>query len=664
LGAQLAASSATATIEDDETSVQLSIADVRVVEGAGVGALEVTLSSASSRPVSFSFAATAGTATAADFALPGGTATVPAGQLTTTIPFTIVDDALDEDDDETFTVTLSNPSEGAIADGQATVTIADDDDLPTLRIADASASEADGTLALEVTLSGPSARPITVDYATSDGSARAGQDYATATGTLRFAPGQTAATLTLDLIDDDVVEPVEVLSVTLSNAVNAGLADASATATLLDDDGEVQAGLADIFPGEGDRQAIVSVLLSRRASFDVRIPYTTRSDEAVSGVDFVPTSGTLVIPAGSRHGQIAIPLIEDELIEAPERFLLALDAPSFGLNGQRPAFVTIYDNDAGLSVSARADVARESGRVVPVRIALNQLADEPVRVRYTTVDGTARAGEDYEATEGEVIIRTGTFERIVEVRLIGDDRSEDEETFTLTLTSALIGANSLSAGAALVTIRDDDAPPTLSAETAQASVRDSVAVVTLRLSAPSGRPVAVRYRTQDSTAVAGTDYVASSGEATFAPGETELPLAVRLLTPPAGQAAAPVAFSVVLTDASAAVLGTEKVDVTLVPDTPTAENDALIPTDLGFALLAPHPVRGVATLSIDVPVSAPVQVEVYDALGRQVGVLVDRHLPAGRHHIEWPADGLPSGLYVLRIRQDGKTAVRTATLIR
>ncbi|MCP4348624.1 MAG: hypothetical protein GY795_24345 [Desulfobacterales bacterium] len=82
--------------------------------------------------------------------------------------------------------------------------------------------ESHGNIEITVTLSDTSSNPITVDYATSNGTASAGSDYMTATGTLTFNPGELSKTLTVSLLDSPD-EQNETFYITLSNPVNAGL---------------------------------------------------------------------------------------------------------------------------------------------------------------------------------------------------------------------------------------------------------------------------------------------------------------------------------------------------------------------------------------------------------------------------------------------------------
>lgn len=89
---------------------------------------------------------------------------------------------------------------------------------------------------LTVTLSHPSALPITVKYATGNGTALAGGDYTADSGTITFAPGETSRTILVQTADDPVYEGNETFAVSLSSAVGATIIDGQGVATIVDDD--------------------------------------------------------------------------------------------------------------------------------------------------------------------------------------------------------------------------------------------------------------------------------------------------------------------------------------------------------------------------------------------------------------------------------------------
>ena len=146
---------------------------------------------------------------------------------------------------EAVTVTLSpSPPCGATGavcteDGRtfATALATQIQGPPGLTVADAEVQEAaNATLAFAVTLNRAPSGTVTVDYATSDGTATAGSDYTAASGTLTFAAGEISKTVSVPVLDDAHDEGSETLTLTLSNASGAYIEDGSATGTINNSD--------------------------------------------------------------------------------------------------------------------------------------------------------------------------------------------------------------------------------------------------------------------------------------------------------------------------------------------------------------------------------------------------------------------------------------------
>ena len=252
VGAQIVTGSATATIIDDDTGgpgptvPTLSINDVSVMEGdTGTSTLlfTVTLSAPTTLPVTVTAMSSDGTATSgSDYTTGTGFITINPGSTTGTFMVTVNGDTMNEAD-ETVNVTLSNAVNATILDGMGVGTILNDygQTLPSLSITDVSVPEGiQGTTAIAtftVTLSAAATSQVTVMAATSDGTATAGQDYTAASQTLTFPVGSTSQTFAVIVTGDNMQEPDETFSVTLSNPTGAALgAMSTATGTITDDD--------------------------------------------------------------------------------------------------------------------------------------------------------------------------------------------------------------------------------------------------------------------------------------------------------------------------------------------------------------------------------------------------------------------------------------------
>ena len=109
--------------------------------------------------------------------------------------------------------------------------------LPTLSVADARVQEGpDAEMAFAVRLNPAMPGAVTVDYATADGTATAGEDYTAASGTLTFAAGDTEKTVSVAVLDDALDEGSETFKLKLSNAQGARIADGEATGTIVNAD--------------------------------------------------------------------------------------------------------------------------------------------------------------------------------------------------------------------------------------------------------------------------------------------------------------------------------------------------------------------------------------------------------------------------------------------
>lgn len=161
--------------------------------------------------------------------------------------------------------------------------------------------------------------------------------------------------------------------------------------------------------------------------------------------------------------------------------------------------------------------------VIPVTLSVSP--EETVTIRWTTVDGTAKAGEDYVAqTDVTLTFAPGEISKNIEIVIIDDDEFEDEKFFYVTIThvrNALLGT-----GQCKVTIiNDDDYIPGLifsaSIETTEGNESQKQLSIPVMLTGPAVNQAAFRYTTVDGTAKAGEDY---SGvmemEIIFLPGET------------------------------------------------------------------------------------------------------------------------------------------------
>ena len=157
-------------------------------------------------------------------------------------------------------------SAGADGDRQGSYRLTVTRATSSIRVSDTEAHEEDGVLVFLVVLDEASAQPVTVRYATADGTAVAGVDYEPAFGELEFARGETEKRVEVALIDDNVEDNGETFVLRLGNAMGAVLADSEGTGTIRNTD-PVSEGATD-FPADTSTSGRVVVGQSVTGTID------------------------------------------------------------------------------------------------------------------------------------------------------------------------------------------------------------------------------------------------------------------------------------------------------------------------------------------------------------------------------------------------------------
>ena len=331
----------------------------------------MTLSGAVGTDVALGWSTADGSATTAgeDYtAVASGTATVTAGMRSSTFTVTTSEDLLAEGD-ETFTVTLAAPGSGlpagvSLGTAIATGTIEDDDPIEASVAADAGSVTEGGSAEFTVTLSGgTSTASVVVTYSVT-GTATAGTDYTAPSGSLTIAAGDSTGTISIPILGDDVLDPGETLTVTLSDATTmAGTAtvDSTAATTTIADPGTVTVSVAAASATEGEAVEF-TVTLSGAVGTDVALGWSTADGSATTaGEDYTAVaSGTVTVTAEMRSSTFTVTTSEDLLAESDETFTVTLAAPGSGLPagvslGTAIATGTIEDDDP-IEASVAADV--------------------------------------------------------------------------------------------------------------------------------------------------------------------------------------------------------------------------------------------------------------------------------------------------------------------
>lgn len=219
--------------------------------------------------------------------------------------------------------------------------------------ANVSVNENGGNAAVKVSRLGGGFGSVSVNFATSNGSATAGSDYTATSGALFWGDGDVSQkTILIPIINDAAIEGNETINVALSNPTGgATISLGNSTVTILDNSAanagalQFSAPLADV--SENDGSVIVGVRRPIGSAGIVTVNYATASGTATSGADFTPQSGTLTFADGEYQKTFSVPIINDFIIEGTESFTITLSNPTGGatLGAFSTTEVDIHDND-------------------------------------------------------------------------------------------------------------------------------------------------------------------------------------------------------------------------------------------------------------------------------------------------------------------------------
>ena len=411
--------------------------------------------------------------------------------------------------------------------------IRDDDPSPTVSIDDASVVEGDtgtSSMTFTVSLSTVSGRSVSIDYASADVSATAGEDYSSVAGAVTFAPGDTTEQVTVQVSGDVLDEFDETFTIELSDPAGAVILDGSALGTIVDDDDplpSISISDATVTEGTGGNSTVeVTVTLSAPASGTESFKFATADGSATAGEDYLASSFALPFFAGQTTRILVLNIVGDALDEPDETFRVDLFDPVNATIADDSATVTIVDDDDPLPSISISDATVTEGTggnsTVEVTVTLSAPASGTESFKFATADGSATAGEDYLASSFTLPFFAGQTTRILVLNIVGDALDEPDETFRVDLfdpVNATIADDS-----ATVTIVDDDDPlPSISisdATVTEGTGGNSTVEVTVTLSAPASGTESFKFATADGSATAGEDYLASSFALPFFAGQT------------------------------------------------------------------------------------------------------------------------------------------------
>ncbi|MEM8713606.1 MAG: Calx-beta domain-containing protein, partial [Planctomycetota bacterium] len=320
-------------IDDDGPAVTVGFvgAASQVMEADGSATVELLLSDYAPQPVDVPFTTGGSADLGVDYTLGSTTVSIPVGSLSAAATVTLVDDT-DAEGDETIVLTMGTPT-GAIAGSPSmhTITLQDDDGVPTVDFAlpTSSFSEGSGTVDVAVQLSSAAATPVEVTLAIGGTAAGAGEDYTIGVNPITIPAGDSVGVFSVDLVQDNLFESDETIELTLASAVGADLGTATVhTLSVTNDDAEpvVQFTAFRSVVAEADGGFNLRLVLDGPSGLPVSVPFTASGDGSGPGDATLPPSPA-VIPAGDTFVDLPVTLVVDRIPELGERILFELGAP-------------------------------------------------------------------------------------------------------------------------------------------------------------------------------------------------------------------------------------------------------------------------------------------------------------------------------------------------
>ena len=433
-----------AALNDYFLTPSVSISGGSVSEGGDVTFTVTRSSSVGSATVQYASTLLAGdTASYADFAGVSGTVSFAAGETTKTITVKTTQETVYEAD-ETFTLSLSNPSSGLrLGTSDATGIILNNDISAEFSVANTGAVEGNA-ITFTVTRTGDAQSSQTVSYVTSllGSDTAALDDFTLKQGTLTFQAGETQKTVTILTTQDSVLEEDETFTLVLSNATGGGAISATAghaVGTIENDEGVVIYSVADVTVSEATGQLTFTVTRSGDVAANQSISYSFSPGTATSGTDYAAVSGTLNFVQGMTSQSVNVTLTNDSLFESTETFQIALGSLTSVVNTRISSYQSsatgwITDNDPAPSFSVADAQIDEGGRITFV-VTRTGDAQDSVTIAYNTFIGASDTAStiDFASASGTLSFAQGEMTKTVTIQTFSDIIGEANETFSIKL---------------------------------------------------------------------------------------------------------------------------------------------------------------------------------------------------------------------------------------
>ncbi len=320
--------------------------------------------------------------------------------------------------------------------------------------------------AIQVARFGPTNSTVSVNYATQDGTAKAGTNYTTTSGLLTFNPGEGLKAILVPIIDDPQVTGNLFFTTVLSNnSAGTTLVFPSTNTVIIDDaDAGVSFTNATMIVRRDAGSALVTVICTNPAvepvilnsnTIPMSVQFTTSDGSAVAGVDYVKTAGTLVFTNGNGTNTFNVPIVNNSA-SGTRTFNVSLFNPTAPAQLIAPSnqVISIIDGTAGFKFSSSRYSANKTDGVAIINVVRSGLTNSVATIDFSATNGSAVSGVHYFPTNGTLLFTNGVTNQTFSVQVIDTTSVQPNETVLMQLFNPTNGILSVPSAATL-TIRDN-----------------------------------------------------------------------------------------------------------------------------------------------------------------------------------------------------------------
>lgn len=552
VGAQIQTGSASSTIVNDDASISIAATDASKAEGnSGTTAFTFTItrSGALDQPKTVDWAVVgrgANPADGADFqfgSLPSGSLVLPAGQASVTLTINVRGDVLAEHD-EGFSVVLSNPASGLVIDqASADGLIIADDVVIDVAAPAAQAEGDDGQTTwfdFVLTRSGKLSGTETIDWSVVGIGANpaSADDFLQTSGSVTFIAGQEQLTIRVPVRGDYSGEANEDFRLSLSSADGVVFTQATADATIVNDDVSLNIVATDARHVEGHDglQTVYTFTVSRSGNLDLATSVDWSLQGLADAADFlggVLPSGTLNFASGEADSQtISITVIGDRLVEPDETFQVVLGNASAGSDIKvGSATGTIVSDDVHWDIGVTATPVEGDSGATGYQFLVTRTGSGLATTLAWSVAGTGAnpaSADDFFGGQlpfGDLTFADGQMSQTITVWVAGDNQLEPDEGFTVSLQASSDSLSHTFANQQVsAVIRNDDDVFAIAPRAADGVEGTTLTFTVTRTGSTEGSSTVNWRINHGDTDV--SDFFATSGTLTFVDGQSEMVLSI------------------------------------------------------------------------------------------------------------------------------------------